>query len=619
MRAIRHLLLSTLLLAACQRGPVPQPQEQAAAPAGGGSGSVTVSGDDSAMRALNWRAPLPELQEQDLAQARRRAARALAQGRLYAGPDDAIPLYLAIQRLVPDDARARDGLERALAALLVQGNAALARAGDDAGAMREAGDIAAVARTLDPEGRKVAAYLDRVDQAEMLWKLNSDGERALREGRLGDPAAERGDGALAAFRAVLAQVPKQPRALQGVAAVESAMIRHAEDAAHAADFDGARAWLERASKLRKRAATVADARERIEAIRSARIVQLRDEAVAEMAAPLTPLVLRRAHEKLAEALRIARPGDPVAADLRQRVELATHYGRFRPGQVFADGLGDDGRGPEMVVVPHGAFTMGAAADEIAAADAEKPAHYVRFERGFAMSRRPVTVAEFRLFVQASGYLPRATRRGHSIVYDERNGNFIRRNGADWQSDYTGAKAGDDQPVIHVSVHDAEAYAEWLAAQTGHGYRLPSEAEFEYAMRAGRQGRYPWGDGQPPKGSGNLTGGNDVSPSGRRWNNAFVGYGDGWWGPAPAGSFLANPFGLFDAGSNVSEWVADCWHASYRRAPTDGVAWFNPGCRARVIRGGSWASSPEQARAAWRTSVDSDMTNARIGFRVVRGI
>jgi formylglycine-generating enzyme required for sulfatase activity len=393
------------------------------------------------------------------------------------------------------------------------------------------------------------------------------------------------------------------------------MIRRAEEAAQASDFDEAETWLQRAGTLRQNAITLADAHQRIKNIRDFQIANLRDEVVAEMTAPLTPLVLRHAREKLAEALRIAHPGDAVAADLRQRVDLATHYGRYQPGQIF-----HDGQGPEMIVVPHGAYTMGAAAEDTDAADNEKPAHYVRFERGFAISRKPITVGEFRQFVQTSGYRPRAMRRGHSIVYDERSGNFIRRSGANWQSDYTGAKARDDQPVIHISVHDAEAYAEWLTAQTGRGYRLPSEAEYEYVARAGRQGRYVWGnENLPPKDAGNLAGSEDVSPNGRRWNNAFAGYGDGWWGPAPAGSFAANPFGVFDAGSNVSEWVTDCWHASYRRAPADGVAWFNPGCRARVIRGGSWASSPQQTRASWRSSVDSDMTNARIGFRVVRGI
>ena len=620
MRAIRYWLLLTVVvlagmsLAACERGPRPANAQDEKDPVG----SVTVSGDDSELSALNWQPPQPALDPANLSAARRDAARALARGELYADADDAIPLYLAILRLAPDDARAKAGLERAKSALLEQGRAVLAEAGDDAEALRCAVEIAAVARTLDADGRKVTDYLEKVDIAEQVWRFNSVGERALQEGRLGEQAGE--GGALAAFRAALALAPKQPRAMQGIAAVESAMIRRAEDAARASDFETAAQWLQRSSELRKDAATVADARKRVESIRDASVARLRDEAVAEMAAPLTPLVLRHAREKLAEALRIARPGDPVAADLRERVFLATHYGRFRPGQAFTDAMPSGGRGPEMMVVPHGAFTMGAAASEPDAADHEKPAHYVRFERGFAMSRRAVTVGEFRRFVEASGYRPRATRRGFSIVYDERSGNFIRRSGVDWRSDYAGAPAHDRQPVLHVSVRDAEAYAEWLAERTGQPYRLPSEAEYEYALRAGRSGRYPWGDAAvPPPSAGNLTGAKDVSLSGRRWNNAFANYGDGWWGPAPVGSYPPNPWGLFDMGGNVSEWVADCWHGSYRRAPADGAAWFNPGCRSRVIRGGSWASSPQTSRAAWRSSVDSDMTNARIGFRVVRGI
>jgi formylglycine-generating enzyme required for sulfatase activity len=607
-RAIAGVLLTILWLPACQRAPAPLAAQTDKA----ATGNVTVSGDDSAARALGWRAPLRELRKSDLAKAHSQAARALAQGRLYADAEDAIPLYLSILQFAPGDAQAKQGLAHALTALLKQGDAALAQANNDAEALRRAAEIAVVARTLDPVNDKVAAYSSRVDTAEQLWSLNTEGERLLQAGELGE--AGKG-GALAAFASALELAPRQPRALQGIAAVESAMIRRAEAAAQASDFDIAQTWLNRAGQLRKQAITIADARQRVEDIRDSQIAHLRDEAIAEMVAPLTPLVLRRAREKLAEALRIAHPGDAVAADLRQRIELAAHYGRYQPGQIFRDG-----QGPEMIVVPHGAYTMGATADDIYAANDEKPAHYVRFERGFAIARQPVTVGEFRRFVQASGYRPRAMRRGHSIVYDERSGNCIRRNGANWQSDYTGAKADDKQPVIHVSVRDAEAYAEWLTAQTGRGYRLPSEAEYEYVARAGRQGRYVWGDENlPPNGAANLAGSEDVSPGGRRWNNAFADYGDGWWGPSPAGSYAANPFGVFDAGSNVSEWVADCWHASYRRAPADGVAWFNPGCRARVIRGGSWASSPRQVRASWRGSVDSDMTNARIGFRVVRGI
>ncbi len=605
------LLLSLPWLAGCSR--------DAADPGGADAGadairmpSVTVTGDDSGVEELNWRPPQVALAADDVADAHRRAADALSGGRLFDGPDDAIPLYLALLRLDADDTRAKTGLDRSLDRLLEQGAQALRHAEDRTESLRRARQIAAVARTVAPGDAAVSAYLAKVDEADQLTRLNLASERALREGRLG----EAGGGALAGFREVLKWKPGQPRALQGIAAVESAMIRRAEEAALASDFGTARIWLAHAAKVREDAQTVADARVRVEAIRLARIVELRDAGVRDMA---TPLGLKDARIKLAEVLRIAEPGNRVAADFRQRIDLATHYGQFRPGQAFTDGLHNGGRGPEMVVVPHGGFLMGAADDETGAADAEKPAHYVRFDRGFAMARHPVTVGEFRRFVDATQYRPRATRRGHSVVYDERSGNFVRRSGVDWQSDYAGQPASDDMPVLHVSVYDAEAYAEWLAGQTGHGYRLPSEAEYEYALRAGQQGRYPWGNGQPPRGVANLTGGNDRSPSGRTWNNAFVGYGDGYWGPAPVGKFRANAFGLKDLDGNTSEWVGDCWHASYRRAPADGATWFNPGCRSRVVRGGSWASSPAQARSAWRSSSDSDMTNARVGFRVVRGI
>lgn len=611
MRAfLAALLISLPWLAACSRD-APAPDAAGAADTVR-MPSVTVSGDDSGVDELNWRPPAVALAPDTAAETHRRAAAALAEGRLFDGPDDAIPLYLALQRLDPADARAKTGLGRSLDRLLDQGAQALRHAEDRTESLRRARQIAAVARTVAPGDPAVAAYLARVDEADQLTRLNLASERALREGRLG----EGGGGALAGFREVLKWKPGQPRAMQGVAAVESAMIRRAEAAAHAGDFATARVWLDHAAGVREDAQTVADARVRVEAIRMARIVELRDAGVRDLA---TPLGLKDARGKLAEVLRIAEPGNRVAAEFRERIDLATHYGLFRPGQAFTDALHNGGRGPEMVVVPHGGFSMGATDDEAEAADAEKPAHYVRFDRGFAMARHAVTVGEFRRFVEATQYRPRATRRGHSIVYDERSGNFVRRSGVDWRSDYAGEPAADDMPVLHVSVYDAEAYAEWLAGQTGHGYRLPSEAEYEYALRAGRQGRYPWGNGQPPRGTANLTGGNDRSPSGRSWNNAFVGYGDGYWGPAPVGRFRANAFGLKDLDGNTSEWVADCWHASYRRAPADGAAWFNPGCRSRVVRGGSWASSPAQARAAWRSSSDSDMTNARVGFRVVRGI
>lgn len=618
MRTIRYLLLPTLvLMCACGRAPEPEPvapaKETVTEVVDPRLPSITVSGDESGSAAWNWQPPRPVVLAQDVAKAKREAAKALAEGRLYTEAGDAIPLYLALMEVAPGDRQVSRGLEQSLRLLLRKGDKALADADDDADALSRAGEVAAVARTLAPQDPGVIAYLARVDLADQLWRLNAEGERALRDDQIG-PA---GEAALARFHEVLALRPQQARALQGIAATESALIRRAEDSATASDFVAAGRWLALAGELREESPAIADAQQRIAGIRHARIAAMRDTGSKDL---LTPRGLRTARILLAEVLRIAEPGDRVAADFRERIDRATHYGLFRPGQAFTDALANGGRAPEMIVLPHGAFRMGAVDNEPGASEAEKPAHYVRFERGFAMSRKAVSVGEFRRFVQATRYRPRASRRGHSTMYDERSGNFARRSGVDWQSDYAGARAADDLPVLHVSVRDAEAYAEWLSQQTGRSYRLPSEAEFEYAVRAGTQGRYPWGNtGIPPRDFGNLTGGNDVSPSGRHWGNAFVSYGDGHWGPAPGGSYQANAWGLYDMGSNVSEWVSDCWHASYRRAPAGGAAWFNPGCRSRVIRGGSWASSPVQARAAWRSSSNSDMTSARTGFRVARGI
>lgn len=616
-QARRWLWTVLLLAAACGRAPAPPPAQASAsvsqAEPAAATPQVTVSGDEAHAVAEVWIPPAPAA-DADRAALRRQAAAALEQGHLYEDANAAAPLYLALLRADPDDRAAQRGLERTRAAVLAAARKSLEEAGEDGAGLVRAMQLAAVARTLAPADPQVQALQQAVEAARRVAALDAAGEDDLRGGRLG----EQGNGALAYFRDALALAPEDARARQGVAAVESAALDRAEAAAHALDFETASRWLAHAHAAREdEAGAVADARRRVDAVRARRIAALRDAALHDL---LQPTGLRGARARLAEVLRIADPGDPVAVQLRERIDLVTHYGVFRPGQVFTDGLADGSRGPQMVVVPHGAFRMGAEASEAGAAEAEKPAHYVRFDRGFAMSLTEVTVAEFGRFVAAAGARPRATRRGNSTVYDERSGNFVRRSGVDWRSGYDGRPATASDPVLHVSVRDAEAYAAWMSEQTGRHYRLPSEAEFEYALRAGGQGRYPWGDaGIPPPGSGNFAGGNDASHNGRGWNNAFVGYGDGYWGPAPAGRFQANAWGLHDLAGNVSEWVADCWHASYRRAPADGAPWFNPGCRARVIRGGSWAGAPAQTRSAWRGSMDSDITNGRVGFRLVRGI
>ena len=561
-----------------------------------------------------WQAPDVVLAPEQLVQARKDADKALAEDRLFREAGDAIPLYLAILAQKPDDRAAQRGLDKARQRLRALANARMAQTEGQRLALAEAAMLVSVAVALAPEGKPEQALQERIATARRLLALNRAGEQALRQGQFG----EDGGGAQAAFREVLAADPGNSRARQGLAAVESGLIRRAERAAALdSDFAAAQRGLGKAGTVRGEGPTLIDARARIEAIRTAQLDALRNAGLRDLTSSKG---LKDARDKLAQAERIALPGDATVELLRARIELVTHYGSFRPRQVFSDALQDGGRGPQMVVVPHGTFLMGATQEEIGGRDAERPQHEVRFERGFAMSITEVTVADFRRFVEATHARPRATRRGHSVVYDERSGNFIRRSGVDWQSDYNGVRAAPNSPVMHVSVRDAEAYAAWLSEQTGRYYRLPSESEFEYALRAGNQGRYPWGKAAiPPPNTGNFTGSLDVSPSGRHWNNAFIGYGDGFWGTAPVGMYNANAWGLHDMAGNLSEWVADCWHASYRRAPADGAAWYNPGCRQRVIRGGNWANAPEQTRAAWRQSQDSDVTSARIGFRLVRGI
>jgi formylglycine-generating enzyme required for sulfatase activity len=321
---------------------------------------------------------------------------------------------------------------------------------------------------------------------------------------------------------------------------------------------------------------------------------------------------------LAQRLAEQAAGLGASADgFLARLKNAREYASYHPGQVFSDHFLDIvGQSPAMVVIPRGSFLMGASGS---GASAEQPQHEVTLATGFAMARTEVTVAEFRAFVRSSGYVPDSDRLGGSSVYDETNGRMQQRAGADWQDDYAGKRAKGSDPVVNVSWNDAHAYAAWLSRHTGKEYRLPTESEYEYAERAGTTSRYWWGDGAPTALVENLTGSGGRAPAHRSWAHAYKGYNEGYWGPAPVMSFRANPFGLYDMSGNVSEWVADCWHENYVRAPNDGSAWVNPGCSERVIRGGSWGSAPDQDRSSFRQGAAADARSGRVGFRVVRNL
>ena len=615
LRTSGVLTLMLLLLAGCKpaanpHGVAAQPAQLRATPAAAQpaprQGQVSVQGDDALAAVLSW--SLPEVAITHPAAARTAARRALTKGDLFETAQSAIPLLLALQKLQPGNLQDAELLEKSRAALLSQAWAALAE-NEDLASLRYAQRQGTVLRSLWPEYPQVQEYLTAVDRVGQAFDLTLAGEAQLRANTLDVTG-----GALEKFRKALALWPALLRAQRGLGSVEDVLVAQTQQMAFAGDFDGAYGLLARASQVRGSPLLVQVVGARIEAARNERLRRMRDAGLIALG---TGNGLQFAREQLVDMLRIAKPGDAASVALRQRIDLVSRYDVFRPGQVFTDEMPDASRGPSMMVVPFGEFLMGSATGEPDASVEEQPQHRVSFERGFAMGRYEITLGQFRRFVEATGYVPRATQRGHSMAYDVRSGNFVRGSGIDWRSGYDGQPAEDAMPVIHVTARDAEAYAAWLSQQTGAHYRLPSEAEFEYALRAGGQGRFPWSNTAPPAGVENLAGGKDVSPRGRHWNNAFPGYADGWWGPAPVGSFAANRFGLYDMGGNVSEWVADCWHKGYRRAPANGAAWVNPGCRNRMYRGGSWSSAPAQVRSAWRVSGGVDVTNARVGFRLVR--
>jgi formylglycine-generating enzyme required for sulfatase activity len=228
--------------------------------------------------------------------------------------------------------------------------------------------------------------------------------------------------------------------------------------------------------------------------------------------------------------------------------------------------------PEMVRVPPGKFLMGSNVSDLD----EQPVHEVTISYAFEIGKYELTFDEYDVFAKA-------TRRRLPNDYGWGRGN---------------------RPVIDVTWHDAQAYAKWLSDETGKKYRIPTEAEWEYAARAGTQTGYWWG--------------NDVGK-----NNANCGNcGSQWDGKqtALAGSFKANTFGLHEISGNVWEWTQDCWHRNYENAPTDGSAWLEKDggyCRHRVIRGGSWNNIPRSLLSTFREWGSTVLSDDDMGFRIAR--
>ena len=278
--------------------------------------------------------------------------------------------------------------------------------------------------------------------------------------------------------------------------------------------------------------------------------------------------------------------------------------------------------PDMVVVPAGTFIMGSPesedgrlgfvideADEVVhwtigepalgdgkelrdglrLVEPEGPQRYVTVAAPFAVSTAEITFEEWDACARAGGC-------GGLIPDNEGWGRGTR-------------------PVIHVSWEDALAYVEWLSSETGEQYSLPSEAQWEYAARAGTANARFWG--QDPGDQCRFANGADAA--GLRKYPDWIGAqcADGYPETAPVRSFEPNAFGLYDMLGNVSEWTRDCWNERYAGGPVDGTAWETGDCSRRVTRGGSWINAPGNLRAANRYPFSVDTRDRTIGFRVAR--
>lgn len=235
------------------------------------------------------------------------------------------------------------------------------------------------------------------------------------------------------------------------------------------------------------------------------------------------------------------------------------------GETFRDGAG-----PLMVQVPAGSFMMGS--PDSAADFSERPQHAVRLA-AFAIGVYEITIAEYARFARATGRRMPKTEDLEQTKH----------------------------PAFFVSWNDALAYTQWLSKQTGKDYRLPSEAQWEYAARAGTSSHYWWGRELSEGRAHCLACESGLDP--RR--------------PTRIGRFESNPYGLFDTAGNVQEWVYDCNHDNYEGAPKDGSVFEGGDCKHRVIRGGAFSSGPKSLRSAARDKLQANSANDSVGFRVVR--
>lgn len=420
--------------------------------------------------------------------------------------------------------------------------------------------------------------------------------------------SENSEGAWYTAKKSLAVDPENTKTKSLVSKIITILINDALRAAEEIDFDLAINHISQAELLAPNELTIEFTKEKINDLKQQRYIWLEDQ----LSTAIKKLNIDRANRMVLqlEELGLARTQLDSYKDEIKRIET---FGKHSEFDIFADITPANKKLPDMVVMPVGQYIMG----NNNGPKHEKPEHIITINYGFAVSQNEISVADFKLFVESTEYKSDAQITRSSRIYDLRTGRIKNKNRITWKNDYIGEKADERLPVIHVSWNDAIAYTKWLSSQTGKNYRLLSESEFEYILRAGSRTNFPWGDDHPKQVIENLSGKLDRTRKNSRirWKKGFEKYNDQHWGPAPVGSFINNQFKLNDTAGNVMEWVMDCWHDSYTRAPLNGDSWMNLGCENHVIRGGSWSSALNEFTSSHRFIAKANFTDARLGFRV----
>ena len=267
--------------------------------------------------------------------------------------------------------------------------------------------------------------------------------------------------------------------------------------------------------------------------------------------------------------------------------------------------------PIMISLPLGEYEMGDLSNS--GRENEQPVRNMKIEKPISISKFPITLGDFRLFVRETGYKTEAElARGCWNLKEDKVPGWVRQDY--W--DNTRMDQDDDHPVVCVSVNDALAYTEWLTNKTNAHYRLPTEAEWEFAARAGTTSKYYFGDSS--EGICNMMNWGDDNIT-RMWDGGedLMVCDDNYLFTSPVGSFPPNSFGLYDMYGNVWEWVIDCYQENLSGALSNQSVDKNHTCPKHPLRGASFAASLKGTTATYRISGKSSTRTGDYGFRIVR--